>query len=50
MTDLFTVWVGGVEVNGYYMALDKARELAEGYLDEGYDDVAVVKLNEEARP
>jgi hypothetical protein len=48
MTDLFTVWVGGVEVNGYYIALDKARELAEGYQDEGYDDVAVVKLNEGA--
>ena len=26
----FTVWVGGVEVNDYYLTEDEAKELVEG--------------------
>ena len=35
------VWVGGVEVNDYGLTLPKAKELAEQYLVDGYDDVAI---------
>ena len=35
----FSVWVGGVEVNDYYLTLRKAIELKDMYRD--YDDVCV---------
>ena len=35
----WTVWVGGSEVNDYYMTKDKALALADEYDD--YDDVVV---------
>ena len=40
---LFTVWVGGVEVNDYYLTLEKAEELAKEYEMNGYDDVIIEK-------
>ena len=41
---LYTVWVGGVEVNDYYLPKDKAESLAEEYRAEGYDDVIVEEI------
>jgi hypothetical protein len=40
-----TVWVGGVEVNDYYLSKEDAETLAEKYRKEGYDDVIVEEIN-----
>ena len=47
-TDKYTVWVGGTEVNDYYLEYDDAMKLAESYRKEGYTDVIVecVEYNE----
>lgn len=37
----WTVWVGGVEVNDYYLTKERADSLAQEYKDDGYDDVSV---------
>lgn len=37
----YSVWVGGGEVNDYYLDINEAFELAEAYKNEGYDDVIV---------
>ena len=42
----YSVFVGGVEVNDYSLALEKARELADRYRLDGYDDVFVWKAEE----
>jgi len=42
----YTVYVGGDEVNDYYLTKEKAKDLAEEYIDDGYDDV-VIQLVEE---
>jgi len=39
--NVWTVWVGGTEVNDYYMAKDKALSLASYWKGMGYDDVKV---------
>ena len=36
-----TVWVGGVEVNDYYLSKEKAENLAEEYREDGYTDVVI---------
>jgi len=41
---IYSVFVGGGEVNDYYLTKAKARELAEEYIKEGYTDVAVLKM------
>jgi hypothetical protein len=41
---LFTVWVGGVEVNDYYLTLEQAEELAKEYEMDGYDDVQIEEI------
>jgi len=38
---LYTVWVGGVEVNDYYLTKDRADNLAKEYQQDGYNDVIV---------
>ena len=38
---IFTVWVGGSEVNDYLLSLREARELAKEWRSQGYDDVKV---------
>jgi hypothetical protein len=40
----YTVWVGGVEVNDYYLTKEEAENLAFEYEDDGYDDVIVGKI------
>ncbi len=32
----YSVWVGGIEVNDYYLTKDKAIILADEYKNEGY--------------
>jgi hypothetical protein len=44
MAKKFTVWVGGVEVNDYYLTKKEAEKLAEEYRHDGYDDVVVEGL------
>jgi len=46
----YTVWVGGVEANDYYLTRDEAQALAEEYFTDGYVDVVVVRTskNDEA--
>ena len=39
MKILFSVWVGGVEVNDNLLTLDEAQRIARNWIDDGYDDV-----------
>lgn len=41
----FSVWVGGGEVNDYYLTEEEAERLADTYREDGYDDVQVVENN-----
>jgi hypothetical protein len=43
----FSVWVGGVEVNDYYLTEIQANSLAKQYCDQGYDDVLIEELEGE---
>lgn len=43
---VWSVWVGGVEVNDYLMRLQDAQDLANEYEADGYTDVA---LRQEAK-
>ena len=38
----YTVNVGGVDVCDYLQTKEKAKSIADAYIDVGYDDVAVV--------
>ena len=44
MAEKFTVWVGGVEVNDYYLTEEEAENLAEEYRNDGYDDVVIEEV------
>ena len=37
----YSVWVGGSEVNDYYLTKDEATTLAQKYIDQDYDDVRI---------
>jgi len=37
----YTVWVGGVEVNDYYLTIEQAKNLAYEWEIDGYSDVAI---------
>ena len=41
MTELYSVFVGGGEVNDELLDLDNAHDLAMNYVNEGYEDVSV---------
>lgn len=41
----YTVWVGGTEVNNYYLTKKEAENLAFEYEDDGYDDIIIEKIN-----
>ena len=41
---LYTVWVGGMEVNDHYLNKEKADALAQEYIDDDYDDVIVEEI------
>lgn len=42
----FTVWVGGVEVNDYYLTESEAYWLAMQYELQNYDDVCVEEVKD----
>lgn len=44
MNENYTVWVGGSEINDYYLSLDEVQSLAKLYLDQGYDDVIIQEV------
>lgn len=37
----YSVWVGGAEVNDFGLTIGEALRLAQKYIDDGYDDVAL---------
>ena len=41
MKQQYSVWVGGVEVNDYYLTQEMAETIAELFNAEGYSDVIV---------
>lgn len=44
---IYTVFVGGTEVTAFYLSKEQAEQLAQDYIDEGYDDVAIVEVDVE---
>lgn len=40
----YSVWVGGGEINDYYLTLEKANDLAKYWKSLGYDEVQVEKI------
>ena len=38
----YKVYVGGVDVCDYLQTKEKAQSIANAYIDDGYDDVAVI--------
>jgi|11_taG_2_1085331.scaffolds.fasta_scaffold158439_2 hypothetical protein len=40
----YSVWVGCNEVNNYYLSHSDAQDLADEYIEDGYDDVHIEKL------
>ena len=41
---IYTVFVGGTEVNDYYLSQEEANRLAEEYREDGYTDVEIIKV------
>jgi|TARA_R100001369_G_scaffold67329_1_gene94798 hypothetical protein len=41
---VYTVWVGGCEVNEDYLTLRDAKDMEAEYLNDGYDDVVIEEL------
>ena len=39
----YTVWVGGIEVNDYYLSSKEAKQLKQLYKIKGYKDVKIEK-------
>lgn len=44
MTQAYSVYVGGDEVNDYYLDKDNAEKLASEYINKKYDDVKIIKI------
>ena len=44
---MYTVWVGGVEVNDYLLNLRAAKLLANKYIDNDYDEVVIEFIEEQ---
>lgn len=40
----WTVWVGGGEVNSHYLEEHQAKDIAQAWIDKGYDDVVVEEI------
>ena len=37
----YSVWVGGIEVNDFYLSKKDAEKLKREYEQDGYDDVVI---------
>lgn len=40
----YSVWVGGGEINDYYLTKEEADRVAEAWLSKGYDDVQIEEI------
>lgn len=47
MNKIYTVFVGGTEVNDYLLTREEAIDLRDYYLDQNYDDVMIVMVEGE---
>jgi len=47
MERIWTVWVGGGEVNDSLLTYEEAVDIANKYKDKGYDDVIVDNYSDE---
>lgn len=43
-TQKYTVWVGGVEVNDFYLSWTEAVALATEFISDGYQDVRLERI------
>lgn len=43
---LYTLGVGGTEINDTYITFERAKELEQKYLSQGYDDVQIEKISD----
>jgi hypothetical protein len=46
---LYSVWVGGGEINSYYLTREAAERVAKAWRNWGYDDAAI-RLEKEHKP
>lgn len=42
--ELFSVWVGGSEVNDYYLTGSEMIDLVRKYASEGYEDIEIEQV------
>lgn len=42
--EVYSVWVGGGEVNPFYVTKEQAERIADNYKEQGYDDVVIEKI------
>lgn len=42
---LFTVWVGGLEINDYYLTEQEANRLVDQYRNLGYEDIVLDRIH-----
>ena len=43
-TQKYTVWVGGVEVNNFYLSWTEAVAIASEFMSDGYQDVRLERV------
>lgn len=41
----YTVWVGGIEANDFYLTKEEAATIAKEYSNNGYEDVQIEKVS-----
>lgn len=44
---VYSVWVGGYEINDYYLTEKEAKKLTREYKENGYDDIIIEKQGEQ---
>jgi len=44
--EIYTVWVGGIEATDYLVNYQQANEILKSYLDDGYTDIKIEKIEE----
>jgi|TARA_R110000796_G_scaffold237863_1_gene358054 hypothetical protein len=42
--DRYTVWIGGIEANQYYVTEKEAESIAAFFISEGYTDVIIERI------
>jgi hypothetical protein len=41
----YSIWIGGIEVNDYYLTKKEAKKLFKIYQEKGYTDIIIEKIN-----